>query len=143
MSEVHRVFFALGLFLAAAGHLSAIPPGEADASRDLPVPKGMRAFSIKAKQDATSVGFVMPGSRVDLLTTKREGDKTTTKVIFANVLVLAVDTPSRQEDDAPANIGTITVALALEDAIKLVFASAKGEIGVVLRAPEVEKKDQN
>src|SRR5262249_10368968 len=54
----------------------------------VPLPAGFRAYAIKV----TAANGVLPGSRVDVaLTVKAGQNKTVSKVILQNVLVIAVD----------------------------------------------------
>src|SRR5262249_3230393 len=53
--------------------------------------KGKRAFSIKVNPDTAVAGFVLPHSKVDVVAVTKVGDRTLSKIILQNVLVLAVD----------------------------------------------------
>src|SRR5205807_1544343 len=107
----------------------AEPPG-------LVVPPGMRAVSIKIEMDQIGSGFVLPGSRVDVLSLvkKAEGKESVVRTVEQNLLVLAVDTVGK-------DLGmTVTLAATVEQAKSLVVAMDKGTLRVVLRPLDDEKK---
>ncbi len=97
--------------------------------------KGMRAVGIKVNVDTQAGGFVLPNSRVDIVSVVRRGDgESIAKIILQNVLVLAVDTVSTRPDDKNAIVAsTITVALTPEQAEKVSLAGEMGTLRMILR----------
>jgi pilus assembly protein CpaB len=99
------------------------------------VPAGQRAMSFKVQQDKAADGFVLPGSRVDVIVTQpdeKNKDETVSKVALQNLLVLAVNADKDQSKPT-----LITVAVTPEDAEKLhTLATRFGPLSIVLRMPD-------
>jgi pilus assembly protein CpaB len=101
---------------------------------DAQLPPGMRAVAIKVGPDSLAGGYVLPQSHVDVLSTMRRGDESTTQTILQNVLVLAVDQQDIRDQERKTILGgTATLALNPEDAQKVKLAQTLGELGLVLR----------
>jgi pilus assembly protein CpaB len=104
-------------------------------------PPGKRAVTIKTSQEGLGGGFVLPGSRIDLIGTEPDPDdpkKSITKVFLKNIQVLAVNTAK----EAPTNSNpvvliptSLTLAVTIEEAEKLAAARQRGPISVALRRP--------
>lgn len=98
---------------------------------------GMRAEAVRVNDVTAVAGFVVPGTRVDVLVT---GDRTgssepQTVTVLQNVAVLA--TGQRTERSAtgePQNASVVTLLVSPEDSQKLALASL-GRIQLVLRNP--------
>jgi pilus assembly protein CpaB len=99
------------------------------------MPKGMRAFGVKSNAEASSGGFVLPNSKVDVVWVSRNNDKEqVSKIILQNVLVLAVDQqPVRLEDKQAMVPSTVTLAVTPEQAERLTLASETGLLKLILR----------
>jgi Flp pilus assembly protein CpaB len=111
-------------------------PNKADEQK-LKVPSGARAIAVKVAPTAIN-GFVLPSSRVDVLSTIRKGDKSVSSTIVRNVRILAIDcrTVCRSDDDPGPVI--VMLALAPKDVEKVIGAQADGEIGLALCPPDKE-----
>lgn len=102
------------------------------------IPPGMRAVSVRVNDTTSVAGFVLPGTRVDVLLTGNpagSNDQQTTTVL-ENVAVLAAG--QRLERNAagePQMAPVITLLLSLDDAQKLILASNQGKIQLALRNP--------
>src|SRR5262249_16169427 len=111
------------------------------------IPKGMRAFTIQTTSVVAGVaGFVLPGSRVDvLLTVSSQGgnnDQTgggTTTTLLQGVEILAVD----QRLQAPAEnknnlkeLQSVTLLVTPDQAAKLDLGQNKGLLHLTLRNPD-------
>jgi pilus assembly protein CpaB len=73
----------------------AMPPKEAGAGLPPVIPEGMRAVSVRVNDVIGVAGYVLPGTRVDVVATVSPNDSkenTTSKVILTNVQVLAAGT---------------------------------------------------
>jgi Flp pilus assembly protein CpaB len=67
--------------------------------------------AVKVWSSSSAAAFVLPGSRVDVLHTVRDGsDRATSKTLLQKVPVLAVDGPS----DGPADTTITTLAIPKE-----------------------------
>jgi pilus assembly protein CpaB len=99
-----------------------------------------RAVSVKVDEVVGVAGFVLPGTRVDVLVTlnpETEGDSqkpATTRLILQNVKVLA--SGQKIEKDAegkPQTVTVITLLVTPEESEKLTLASTEGKIQMALR----------
>jgi pilus assembly protein CpaB len=98
---------------------------------------GSRAIGLKVDPVCLVGGFVLPGSRVDVVSTTRDGEAKS-EIILQDMLVLAVDMQSgRKEDGSVTMLGnTVTMAAVPEEAMKLTLASTLGELRLLLRPIE-------
>ncbi len=89
-------------------------------------PKGTKGMSIKVTPDSAVAGFIMPGSRVDVMATIIENNNQKPKVmtVLQNQEVLAVDRISVRPDGQSAveAINTVTLAVTPQNAQKLELA---------------------
>jgi pilus assembly protein CpaB len=99
------------------------------------MPKGMRAFGVKVNAEASSGGFVLPNSKVDVVWVSRRGDvDSTSKIILQNVLVLAVDQQQVRPEDKQAMVpATVTLAVTPDQAERLSLAKEMGTLQLILR----------
>ena len=116
-----------------------LAPKEGGAGLTSTIPEGMRAVAVKVNDVIGVAGFVLPGTRVDIILTgsaERTGMDDTSKVILENVQVLAAgQNLERDEDGKPQNVQVITLLVSPEDSQKLALASADGRIQLALRNP--------
>jgi pilus assembly protein CpaB len=125
---------------------SRLAPKEAGAGLTSAIPEGMRAVAVKVNDVIGVAGFVLPGSRVDVILTgsvEHAQGNDTSKVILENVLVLAAgQNIQRDEKGNPQNVQVITLLVTPDDAQKLALASVDGRIQLALRNPlDLEKAD--
>jgi pilus assembly protein CpaB len=97
----------------------------------------MRAVSVKVDEVIGVAGFVLPGTRVDVLVTlnpSAEPELAATRVILQNVRTLAAgQTIQRDQDGTPQTVTVITLLVTPDQAQKLTLASTKGRIQLALR----------
>lgn len=102
------------------------------------IPSGMRALSVHVNDVIAVAGFVLPGTRVDVLLTGNPGsggDSVTTTVL-ENIAVLATGQKlERNAAGEPQTSAVITLLVSPEDAQKLTLASQQGRIQLALRNP--------
>jgi pilus assembly protein CpaB len=102
------------------------------------IPPGMRAVSVRVNEVVAVAGFVVPGTRVDVLLTGNPGgnaDNQTTTVL-ENIAVLAAGQKlERNAAGEPQSVPVITLLVSPEDAQKLTLASQEGRIQLALRNP--------
>ncbi|HUP01722.1 MAG TPA: Flp pilus assembly protein CpaB [Gemmatimonadota bacterium] len=110
---------------------------EAGGGLPIVIPEGMRAVSVKVDEVIGVAGFVLPGTRVDVLVTLNppsDNEATITRVILQNVLTLAAgQTIQRDRDGEPQTVTVITLLVGPEDAEKLTLAATEGQIHLALR----------
>ena len=114
---------------------------EAGAGLPPSIPPGMRAVSVKVNEVVGVAGFVVPGTRVDVMVTlagKVRDDDSTTRVVVSNVQVLTAGTRYDQEkakDGAPIPSTVVTLLVTPEDGERVALAASAGQIMLTLRNP--------
>ena len=114
---------------------------EAGAGLPPSIPPGMRAVSVKVNEVVGVAGFVVPGTRVDVMVTlagKNRDEDSTTRVVVNNVQVLTAGTRYDQEkakDGAPIPSTVVTLLVTPEDGERVALASSAGQIMLTLRNP--------
>ena len=104
------------------------------------IPPGLRAVSVRVNEVIGVAGYVLPGTRVDVVATVSPsgsaGDMTS-KVILTNVQVLAAGTKIDRETDKnkPMPVSVVTLLVNPEEAERLTLASTEGKIQLALRNP--------
>jgi pilus assembly protein CpaB len=113
---------------------------EAGAGLPPAIPPGLRAVSVRVNEVIGVAGYVLPGTRVDVVATiNPSGQSTdiTTKVVLTNVQVLASGTKIDRETDKnkPMPVTVVTLLVDPEEAERLTLASTEGKIQLALRNP--------
>jgi pilus assembly protein CpaB len=113
---------------------------EAGAGLPPVIPEGMRAVSVRVNEVIGVAGYVLPGTRVDVLATASPTNSqtdTTTKVILSNVQVVTAGTRIEQDQDKgkPMSVTVVTLLVYPEQAERLALASTEGKIQLALRNP--------
>ncbi|MDI5921134.1 Flp pilus assembly protein CpaB [Halomonas sp. LR5S13] len=103
---------------------------------------GKRAMSVRVDDVVGVAGFLLPGNRVDVLSTKRNGsgNDVESKTVLHNLKVLAVDQIASQERDGPVIVRAVTLEVATREAETLVKATQEGKVQLTLRNP-LEKEE--
>ncbi len=104
------------------------------------IPPGLRAVSVRVNEVIGVAGYVLPGTRVDVVATvspSGNGADMTSKVILTNVQVLAAGTKIDRETDKnkPMPVSVVTLLVNPEEAERLTLASTEGKIQLALRNP--------
>jgi pilus assembly protein CpaB len=104
------------------------------------IPDGMRALSVRVNDVIGVAGYVLPGTKVDVLVTvspTQQVQDMTSKVILTNVLVLAAGTRIERdaEKDEPISVSVVTLLVDPVQAEALTLASTEGKIQLALRNP--------
>ena len=113
---------------------------EAGAGLPPVIPPGLRAVSVRVNEVIGVAGYVVPGTRVDVLTTINPGQQQTTmtsKVILTDVQVLAAGTKidNTTDKDKPVPVSVVTLLVNPDEAERLTLASSEGKIQLALRNP--------
>ena len=103
------------------------------------IPPGMRAVSVRVTDSSSVAGFVLPGTRVDVLMTGNPtgSNEPQTITVLRNVTVLANGQKldrgllSGESQNSPV----ITLAVSPDDAERLALATHQGHIQLALRNP--------
>ena len=102
------------------------------------IPAGMRALSVRVNDVVGVAGYVLPGTRVDVVATvspTHQSADMTSKVILTNVQVLAAGTKIERDtrDNKPIPVTVVTLLVEPEEAERLTLASTEGKIQLALR----------
>ena len=113
---------------------------EAGAGLPPVIPEGMRAVSVRVNEVIGVAGYVLPGTRVDVLASMSPTNNPvdmTSKVVLANVQVLTAGTRIEQDqkDGKPVQVTVVTMSVTPEQAERLALASTEGKIQLALRNP--------
>lgn len=119
---------------------SKLAPKEAGSGFTTAIPEGMRAVAVKVNDVIGVAGFVLPGTRVDIIVSGSSdtGPNGTdiSKVILENVQVLSAGQNIDQEvNGKPQNVQVVTLLVTPDDAQKLALASVDGRLQLALRNP--------
>lgn len=104
------------------------------------VPRGMRAITVEVNETSGVAGMLMPGSRVDVVSTLSGDDKNNTLActIVQDALVQAVGqklAPGRAAEENAAPVRSVTLIASPRDAEAIELASATGRTRLILRGP--------
>jgi pilus assembly protein CpaB len=118
---------------------SKLAPKAAGAGLSPTIKPGMRAISIRVNEVIGVAGFVVPGSRVDIVTILKTVGEPFSRVVVSNVTVLSAGTRYDQEE-ARTNANAIrstVVTLMVDpiDADRIALAQSQGELMLTLRHP--------
>jgi len=104
------------------------------------IPEGMRAVSVRVNEVIGVAGYVLPGTRVDVLATASptsQQQDTTAKLILSNVQVLTAGTRMEQDQEKgkPMQVTVVTLLVYPEQSERLALASSEAKIQLALRNP--------
>src|SRR6516225_2901330 len=113
---------------------------EAGAGLPPVIPDGMRAVSVRVNDVIDVAGYVLPGTRVDVLVTEsptNQPQDSTSKLILSNVQVLTAGTRMEQDQEKgkPMQVTVVTLLVYPEQSERLALASTEGKIQLALRNP--------
>ena len=94
-----------------------------------------RAVTVRVNDVIGVAGFLLPGNRVDILSTRHQGSRSITETILQDVKVLAVDQTASTDKDRPVVVRAVTLELSPAEAELLVKATAEGSLQLTLRNP--------
>ena len=116
-----------------------LAPREAGAGLPPSIPLGMRAISIRVNDVIGVAGFVVPGTRVDVLATVSQGQRDSmSKVVVSNVQVLTAGTrydleQARSGEPMPSTV--VTLMVTPDEAERISLAGTEGQLVLTLRNP--------
>ena len=119
---------------------SKLAPKEAGAGLPPVIQPGYRALSVRVNDVVGVAGYVLPGTKVDVVATvnpTQQPTDITSKVILTNVLVLAAGTKIERdgEGNKPIQVQVVTLLVNPDEAERLTLASTEGKIQLALRNP--------
>jgi len=108
---------------------------------------GMRAVAVRVNDVVGVAGFIVPGSRVDIILSgsPTSGNIEMAKVILENIQVLAAGQNVASDDNGrPMNVQVVTLLATPEQSEALALAGIDGRIQLALRNPlDLEEKKPN
>ncbi|MCE0494314.1 Flp pilus assembly protein CpaB [Vibrio salinus] len=119
--------------MVTAPHLA--PEGEGSTLAHL-LPEDKRAVTIRVNDVIGVAGFLLPGNKVDVLSTVKRGAYANTRTVLKDIKVLAVDQTARTKENKPIIVRAVTLEVSPKDAEKLLSANSRGNIQLALRNPE-------
>jgi pilus assembly protein CpaB len=118
-----------------------LAPKEAGTGLPPAIPAGYRALSVRVNDVIGVAGYVLPGTRVDVVATvspTQQPTDVTSKVVLTNVQVLAAGTKIErggEPESKPVAVSVVTLLVNPEEAERLTLASTEGKIQLALRNP--------
>ena len=116
---------------------SKVASKEAGGGLPVTIPPGKRAMSVRVDDVVGVAGFVLPGTRVDVLVTldQSAGEQTPrTRMLLQNIRVASAgQTTERDEQGEPQSVQVVTLLVDPEQGEKLALASDEGSIRLALR----------
>lgn len=102
------------------------------------IPDSGRAISISVDQVLGVAGFVLPGTRVDVVVIMEQPgtDEVASKIVLQNLQVLSIDqTYQREVEGEPVTSSVVTLLVTPDQAETLALARSQGIIQLALRNP--------
>jgi pilus assembly protein CpaB len=107
-------------------------PGE-DAGVSSRLSRGMRAFAIRTDVTSGVSGFLRPGDRVDIYWSGSTGNgQGVTKLIDANIRIVAIDQSADEDRNSPTVARTVTVEVNPHQVASLAQAQSTGRLSLSL-----------
>lgn len=102
------------------------------------IAEGMRAATVRVTDVTGTGGFILPGTRVDVLVTQAATQTNTpfNDVLFENVRVIAVNQDANETKDKPEVVQSVTIEVSPIQSQKLALAQIVGTVSLVLRNPD-------
>ena len=105
------------------------------------IQEGKRAISVKVNEVVGVAGFALPGSFVDVMVNTTDSkDKSISKIVLRNILVLAVAQDAKLIDAKPKVVNAVTLEVTPHEAETLDLARSVGTLSLILRNP-IDRKD--
>ncbi|NNF66335.1 MAG: Flp pilus assembly protein CpaB [Gammaproteobacteria bacterium] len=96
----------------------------------------MRAITLRVNDVVGVAGFLLPGNRVDVLSSKRIGNnKAVTETVLRDIKVLAVDQTAATDKNEPVIVRAVTLEMTPDQSEELISAQQSGHIQLTLRNP--------
>jgi pilus assembly protein CpaB len=117
-----------------------LAPLEAGGGLPPTITEGMRALSVKVNEVIGVAGYVVPGTRVDVIVTLRASgsNESMTRVVVSDVQVLTAGTRMdavQARDGQPIPTNVVTLLVTPDDAERIALVANEGSIMLTLRNP--------
>ncbi len=98
------------------------------------VPKGMRAVTVEINEFSGVAGFLVPGCRVDIVSTiQGDAGETLSRTIVQNVEVTAIGRRNPDKDGQPEQVKSVTLLVKPKEGEAIELAASTGRPRLVLR----------
>jgi pilus assembly protein CpaB len=127
------------VFMSAREPVTVIKLSSRGGGLSMLVRPTMRASSLEVNNVSGVSGFVLPGDRVDVLTTvdgRGTSEDAVTRTVLQNIEVLAAGQKTEQKDNKPITVQSVTLLVDPDGAETLALALHEGKIHLVLRNPD-------
>jgi pilus assembly protein CpaB len=98
-----------------------------------------RAITVRVNDVVGVAGFLLPGNRVDIISTKKKGKKVVSNTILKNIKVLAVDQTAATDKNEPIVVRSVTMEMSPTETEEVTAATKLGSLQLTLRNPTQEK----
>ncbi len=114
-----------------------LTPHEGGSPLSAVIESGKRALTVRVNDVIGVAGFLLPGNRVDVVSTHRgSGSRNTvSKTIVENLKVLAVDQTVSADKNDPVIVRAVTLEVSPKQAELIVKATEEGKVQLTLRNP--------
>jgi len=97
-----------------------------------------RAITVRVNDVVGVAGFLLPGNKVDILSSRKVNKRVVTDTVLEGIKVLAVDQTSNTDKNEPVIVRAVTLEMSPKETEKLVKARDEGTIQLTLRNPAEE-----
>jgi pilus assembly protein CpaB len=98
-----------------------------------------RAITVRVNDVVGVAGFLLPGNRVDIISTKKKGKKIVSETILRNIKVLAVDQTASTDKNEPIVVRSVTMEMSPGETEDVTVATKQGSLQLTLRNPTQDK----
>jgi pilus assembly protein CpaB len=102
-----------------------------------------RAITVRVNDVVGVAGFLLPGNRVDVISTKKKDKKVTSETILRNIKVLAVDQTAATDKNEPIVVRSVTMEMSPRETEEVTAATKEGTLQLTLRNPTQEVVAKN
>ena len=100
-----------------------------------------RAITVRVNDVVGVAGFLLPGNRVDIISTRQKGKskKIVSETILRNIKVLAVDQTASTDKNEPIVVRSVTMEMSPAETEDVTAATKLGSLQLTLRNPTQDK----
>lgn len=115
-----------------------LAPADSPGGLQALVPEGMRAVTVEVNESSGVAGLLIPGARVDVISTLHRGEETIARTIVENVKVTAVGRRlvRGEKEETGSAVRTVTLVMSPKNAEAIELASTNGRPRLVLRGSQ-------
>lgn len=94
-----------------------------------------RAITVRVNDVVGVAGFLLPGNRVDVISTRQKDKNVVSETILKNIKVLAVDQTASTDKSEPIVVRSVTMEMSPRETEVVTAASKRGSLQLTLRNP--------